>query len=26
LTATTADYDPGDVERLLPLVQLIPYP
>ena len=26
LTTTTADYDPGDIERLLPLIQLIPYP
>lgn len=26
LTATTADYDPVDFERLLPLIQLIPYP
>jgi tagatose 6-phosphate kinase len=26
LTATTADYNPGEIERLLPLIQLIPYP
>lgn len=26
LTPTTADYDAGEIERLLPLIQLIPYP